>query len=100
MTDVSRSVSVMKHKNRAMRNGSFWREIRKTQPFKPRGGLGIFTDRDQRSIVLSFKFRKSVFFWVLLTAAVFFGLLDKCCILSVSYFNIIFWAQFIHPVLK
>ena len=48
----------------------------------PGGGLGIFTDRDQLSISLSFKFRKSFFLWVLLTAAVFFGLL----FLSVPYF--------------
>ena len=28
------------------------------------GELGIFIDRDQRSIFLGFEFRKSVFFWV------------------------------------
>ena len=38
----------------------------------PVGELGIFTDRDQRSIFLGFEFRESVFFWVLVTAAVFF----------------------------
>ena len=48
----------------------------------PGGGLGIFTDRDQRSILLGFEFRKSVIFLALLTAAVFFGLLDKCCIFN------------------
>ena len=36
-------------------------------------GLGIFTNKDQQSIFGSFEFRKSVFFWVLLTTAVFFG---------------------------
>ena len=39
----------------------------------PGGGLGIYTDRDQRSIFLGFEFRKSVFFWALVKAAVFFG---------------------------
>ena len=36
--------------------------------FPRRSALGIFTDRD----FSGFEFRKSVFFWVLLTAAVFF----------------------------
>ena len=40
---------------------------------EPGGGLGIYTDRDQRSILFGFEFRKSVFFWVLVKAAVFFG---------------------------
>ena len=39
----------------------------------PGVGLGIFTDRDPRSTFLGFEFRKSVFVWALLTAAVFFG---------------------------
>ena len=30
---------------------------------KPRDGLGIFTDRDQRSIFFGFEFGESVFFW-------------------------------------
>ena len=34
--------------------------------------VGIYTDRDQRSIVLGFQFRKSVFLGVLVKAAVFF----------------------------
>ena len=46
----------------------------------PGGGLGIYTDRDQRSNFGGFEFRKSVFFWVLVKAAVFFGLSNKCCI--------------------
>ena len=39
----------------------------------PRGGLGIFTDRDHRSIFLGFEFRKFVFSWVPVTDAVFLG---------------------------
>ena len=38
----------------------------------PGGGLGIFTDRNQRSIFLGFEFRESVFLGVLVTAAVSF----------------------------
>ena len=64
----------------------------------PGGGLSIFTDRDQRSIFLGFEFRKSVFFWVLLTAAVFFGLLDKCCIFKCFIFLTVFLeVQFSAP---
>ena len=37
------------------------------------GGLGKLTDRDQRSIFLGIEFRNSVFFGLLLTAAVFLG---------------------------
>ena len=51
-----------------------------TYPAGPGGGLGIFTDRDQRSIFLGFEFQESVFFWILVTAAVSFGLLTKSCI--------------------
>ena len=36
----------------------------------PGGGFGIFTDGDQQSILWDFEFRKSVFIWVLATAAV------------------------------
>ena len=43
-------------------------------------GLGIYTDRDQQSIFLGFEFQKSVFFWVLVIAAIFFGFSNKCCI--------------------
>ena len=39
--------------------------------YMPRGGLGIFTDRDQRSIFGAFEFRKSVFF---------LGTGHSCCI--------------------
>ena len=57
------------------------------------GGLGIFTDRDEKSIWgwegEGFEFRKSVFL-VLLTTAVFFGLLDKCCSLKCFVFLTVF----------
>ena len=69
----------------------------------PRGGLSIFTDRDQRSIFLGFEFRKSVFSWVLLTAAVFFlgWLLDKCCIFKCFIFLTVFFGfSFVHLVLQ
>ena len=59
----------------------------------PGGGLGIFTDRDQLSIFLSFEFRKSVFFWVLLTAAVFFwAFIFKCSIFLTVFFGVQFYA--------
>ena len=52
-----------------------------THSQNPGGGLGISTNRDQRSIFLGFESRMSVFFWVLVTDAVFFfGLLNNCCI--------------------
>ena len=64
----------------------------------PGGGLDIFTDRDQRSIFLGFEFQESAFFWVLLTVAVFFGLLDKCCIFKCSIFlTVFFGVQFYAP---
>ena len=49
----------------------------------------------------NFEFRKSVFPWVLIIAAVFFGLSDKCCnfncfILSTVFFD----SNFIHEVLQ
>ena len=48
--------------------------------YAPRGGLYIYTDRDQQSIDVGFEFRKSVFLWVLVEAALFFVLSNKCCI--------------------
>ena len=41
------------------------------------GGLGIFTDKGSTEYFLGFEFQESVFVWVLVTAAVFFGLLNK-----------------------
>ena len=67
----------------------------------PGGGLGIFTDRNQRSILLGFEFRKFVFFWVLVTDAVFFRLLNKCCILKCFIFLTVFFeSSFMHQVLQ
>ena len=42
-----------------------------------------------------FEFQESVFFWVLITAAVLFGLSNKSCISCVSYFQ----QYFLSPVL-
>ena len=67
----------------------------------PGGGLGIFTDRDQRSIFWGFEFRKSVFFWVLHMDVVFFGLLDKCYIFKCFIFlKVLFGSSFMHLVLQ
>ena len=63
----------------------------------PGGGFGIFTDRDQQSTFWGFEFRKSVFIWVLVTAAVFFWLLNKSCISKYFIFLIVFFgSRFIH----
>ena len=51
--------------------------------------------------LLGFEFRESVFFWVLVTAAVFFGLLTKSCILKCFIFSTVFFgSSFIHQVLQ
>ena len=48
-------------------------------------------------VFLGFEFQKMfVFFWVLVTSAVFFGLLNKCCILIKCF---IFLTVFLGPVL-
>ena len=68
---------------------------------EPQGvDFGIFTDRDQRSIlgVLNFE---NLYFWVLVTAAVFFGLLNKSCILKCFIFSTVFFrSSFIHQMLQ
>ena len=47
---------------------------------------------------MGFEFRKSVFFWVLVTAAVFFGFSDKSCILKCFIFSTVFFGfQFYSP---
>ena len=48
----------------------------------PGDGLGIFADRDLRSIfwVSNFENLQLYFFWVLVIVAVFFGLSNKCCV--------------------
>ena len=72
--------------------------IKESGEFLPRGGLGIFTDRDQRSIFLGSEFQEFVFFWVLVTATVFFRLLNKSCILKCFIFSTVFlWVQFYSP---
>ena len=64
----------------------------------PQGGeLGIFTDMDQRSVFWVFNF-ENLYFWMLVTAAVFFGLLNKCSILKCFIFlTVFFWVQFYAP---
>ena len=65
------------------------------------GGHGIFTDRNQREYFWGFEFRTSVFFWLLLTSALFFGLLDKCCIFKCFIFLTVFFGScFIHLILQ
>ena len=68
----------------------------------PGGGLGIFTDRDQLTrVFLGFEFGESVFFWVLITAVVFFGLSNKSCILKCFLFSTVFLGfSYIHQVLQ
>ena len=39
----------------------------------PGGGHGIFTDRNQRSNLGGYEYGKSIFFWVHVKAALFFG---------------------------
>ena len=52
----------------------------------------------EQYILLGFEFRESVFFWVLVTAAVFFGLLNKSCILKCFIFSTeFFWVQCYSP---
>ena len=52
---------------------------------KPRGGLDVFTYRDQWSIFLGFEFRKSVFLGVLVRAVVFFG----CCQTNAVFLSVL-----------
>ena len=48
----------------------------------PGGGLGLFTDRDQRSTFWALNFQ-NLFFWALIISAVIFELSNKCCIFKV-----------------
>ena len=67
----------------------------------PGDELGIFTDRDQGSILGGFEFQESVFSWVLVTAAVLFGLLNKNCILKCFIFSTVFFgSSFIHQMVQ
>ena len=89
-----------------------WRNINWCKrPFYLGGGLGIFSDRDQRSIFLGFEFRKSVFFLVLIIGTVFFRYwslmlyffewLNKRCILKCFIFSTVFFlSSSIHQVLQ
>ena len=57
----------------------------------PRGWTWQIYRQGSAEYFLGFEFRKSVFFWVLLRAAVFFGLLDKCCIFKCFIFLTVFF---------
>ena len=47
---------------------------------------------------LDFEFQESVFLGVMITAAVFFGSLNKNCILNCFIFStVFFWVQFYSP---
>ena len=61
----------------------------------PRGWIWHIYRQGSAEYFLGFEFRKSIFLGVLLTAAVFFGLLDKCCIFKCF----IFLTVFLGPVL-
>ena len=51
------------------------------------GGLGIFTDRDLRSIFLGFEFQEPIFFGYWSQLLYFWGLLNKSCILKCFIFS-------------
>ena len=54
---------------------------------EPRGWTWHIYRQGSAEYFLGFEFRKSVLFWVLVTAAVFFGLLKiNAVLLTVSYF--------------
>ena len=76
---------------------AFWSEMKISQgmdlAYLQTGIRGVFF------WVLNFE---NLIFWgVLVTAAVFLGLLDKCCIFKCFIFlTVIFGSSFIHPVLQ
>ena len=59
----------------------------------PRGGLGVFTDKDERSILFGggegggVEFQKSVFWGILVIAGVSFEGVKKCCIFKCFMFS-------------
>ena len=70
-------------------------------PLHPCGGLGIFTNRDQRVSlgVLNFENLYFVEYWSPLLY--FFGFLNKSCILKCFIFSTVFFgSSFIHQVLQ
>ena len=64
---------------------------------KPRGGLDIFTYRDQQSVLGVLNFENLYFFGTGQSCCIFWGLSYKCCIFkTVSY---VFDSIFLGPVL-
>ena len=64
----------------------------------PGGGLGIFTDRDQRSIFGVLNFENLYFFGYCSQLLYFWGLLNNCCIFKCFIFlTVFFWVQFYAP---
>ena len=56
----------------------------------PGGGLGIYTDRDQRSIFWVLNFENLYFFGYWSKLLYFFGLSNKCCIFLGCQINAVF----------
>ena len=68
-------------------------------PKTPGGGLGRFTDRDQRSI-LGFEFQNLYFLGTAQSCCIF-SLLDKCCIFKCFIFlTVFFGSSYIFQVLQ
>ena len=64
----------------------------------PRGWTWQIYRQGSAENFLGFEFRESIFFWVLVRAAVFLGLLNKRCILKCLIFStVFFWVQFHSP---
>ena len=84
-------------------NGLLWPlTVFQSLSFKfPRGGLVIFTDRDQRSIFWVLNFENLYFFGYWSQLLHCFGLLNKCCILKCFLFLTVFFGySFMYQVLQ
>ena len=67
----------------------------------PGGGLGIFTDRDQRCSFGVSNLKNLYFLGTAHSCGIFWGLLDKCCIFKCFIFQQYFGgSNFIHLVLQ
>ena len=73
----------------------------------PRGGLDILTDRDQRSIFFfwggggGLDFENVYFFGTGRSRCIFFGKLNKCCLLKCFIFlTVFFGSSFMYQVLQ
>ena len=71
------------------------------EQYTPGGWLGIFTDRDQRSILGVLNFENLYFLGYWSQVLYFFGLLDKYCIFKSFIFLTAFLGfSFIHQLLQ